>query len=369
MNVRLLRVFRSMTQLELAKAVSASEAAIWQTERGREPSDTLRDALAIVLKVEPEFFYDRIADEFTEADCHFRKGQSSAERIRKRVLAQASLFGHVVSSLRQAWNLKLPTYNVPALTATNAAEIERAAEDCRLHWDLRLDGPIVQMGRVLENAGVMLTRLRDDESAKLDAFSHRGIDGEMSYVVLNPAKESSSRARYDMAHELAHLVFDHKNELSQDARERRADKFAAAFLLPLPVVKREFLMSAGRIRLEHVLELKKRWKVSAQAIVYRAYDLHLIDAVEFRRVYKLMSSKGWIKGEPSEPPAESPELFRKTVQTLWQRKKLGAPRFAADLHWSVGTFEDVTGLRSSAPAETTEPSNVVSLSDRRQARA
>lgn len=365
-NVRLVRVFRDMTQLELANAVSASEAAIWQIERGREPTETLRDALGIVLQVDPQFFYDRVADEFTDADCHFRKGKSAAEKIRKRVLAQASLFGHLVSYLQS--KLKLPQYDVPELDGIAPAEIEAAALACRLRWKLGADRPITNMGRVLENAGVMLTRLRADDAIKLDAFSRRGKNGGMSFVVLNPAKGSASRTRYDMAHELAHFVFDHRNiGLSHEEREKRADRFAAAFLLPEAGARREFRFPRGSVNWDHVFELKERWKVSAQAILYRALDLHLIDAVEFRRAYKYMSARRWIREEPNEPPMESPELFRKAMQTLWQRKKIGADKIASDLHWNMQTFEDVTGLRSIGPVG--ESDNVVSLVERRRLRA
>jgi len=365
-NVRLARVFRDMTQLELAKAVSASEAAIWQLEHGREPDDTLRDALAIVLKVEPQFFYDQIVHEFTESDCFFRKGSGSAERIRKRVLAQATLFGHLVGYLQV--ELKLPGYDVPELEGSTPSEIERAAQACRAHWRLGADRPITHMGRVLENAGVMLTRLRPNDGVKLDAFSRRGHAGAMSFVVLNPAKGSTSRARFDMAHELAHLALDHHTTtLTYEEREKRADRFAAAFLLPEVAARREFRFTRGVINWDHIFQLKARWKVSAQAILYRALDLHLIDAVEFRRAYKTMSARRWVRDEPHEPAQESPELFRKAVQTLWQRKKMGAEQIAADLHWNPQTFEDVTGLRSTVPVADDE--GVISLSLRRRLRA
>lgn len=367
-NVRLLRVFREMTQLELSQEVSVSEAMIWQIERDRQPSESLLEALSLVLGVDTAFFFDVIKDEFDESECHFRKGGSSAERIRKRVLAQASLFGHVASYL--ANRLSLPKYDVPELTAVTAEEIERAAEHCRDHWKLGRDRPITKMGRVLENAGVMLTRLRNDDSVKLDAFSRRGRVGAMSFVVLNPAKRSSSRTRYDMAHELAHLVLDHDIQLPLAEREHRADRFAAAFLLPRAGVRREFHFARGVINWDHIFELKKRWKVSAQAILYRAYDLRLIDVLEFRRAYKTMSARGWVRKEPSEPENESPELFRKAMQTLWQRKKIGAAEVAKDLHWSVATFEDVTGLRSgsSGVGLRENASSVVSLSDHRRLR-
>ena len=109
-NIRLARVFQNMTQLELANAVSASEAANWQVERGREPSETLLQALAIVLKVEPQFFYDTIIDEFTEADCHFRKGHIAAEKVRKRVLAQATMQHRALAFLNMELDVLAPVF-------------------------------------------------------------------------------------------------------------------------------------------------------------------------------------------------------------------------------------------------------------------
>jgi Zn-dependent peptidase ImmA (M78 family) len=202
---------------------------------------------------------------------------------------------------------------------------------------------------------------------KLDAFSRRGQNGGMSFVVLNPAKDSSSRTRFDMAHELGHLVLDHgPTTLPYDEKEKRADRFAAAFLLPQTGFRREFRARHLTADLTHLFALKQRWRVSAQAILYRALDLRIIDAVQFRRAYKIMSARRWVRDEPLEPPMESPELFQKAMQTLWQRKKIGVDRVASDLHWTVQMFEEVTGLRSPGLDES---DNVVSLSERRRLRA
>ena len=60
-TVRLMRVFKELTQKELGSRVSASTATISQIEKGRAPSETLEPALAIVLGVKPEFFADKIS--------------------------------------------------------------------------------------------------------------------------------------------------------------------------------------------------------------------------------------------------------------------------------------------------------------------
>jgi Zn-dependent peptidase ImmA (M78 family)/transcriptional regulator with XRE-family HTH domain len=344
-TLRLIRVFRGLTQKELAEQVSVSEAMIWQVERGKRPSEALLSAIGTVVGVEPAFFFDDLVDEFTEGDCNFRTRIATRERVRKRVLAQGTLFAHLVRAVQR--HLSLPKYNVPELVASTDEQIERAAEHCRSFWKLGTSAPITHMGRVLENAGVMVTRLRKGEPAELDAFSRRGRDGGLSFVVLNPAKGSTSRTRFDMAHELGHLVLHASRSGELAERERQANRFASAFLLPQRAFRREF-WSGGRVDWTRAFELKKRWKTSVQAIVYRAFDLDLIDLLEFRKAYRTMSARGWLKGEPEEPQPEPPELFAKTMHMLWEKKRIGAVELAQEVNWTTRTLEDVTGWRSAS---------------------
>jgi transcriptional regulator with XRE-family HTH domain len=155
-SIRVARVFRGLTQRELAERVAASEATIWQVERGRTPKDSLLDALCVVLGFDREFFFERLVDEFTESDCNFRRS-AAAEKLRKRVLAHGTLFGVVVSHLQTL--VTLPKYRVPSIPATSLEDVEIAAERCRAELGLGARAPIVHMGRVLEHAGVVLTFL------------------------------------------------------------------------------------------------------------------------------------------------------------------------------------------------------------------
>lgn len=356
-NVLLLRQFRGWSQPELAERVQVSQATVHTMERGREPGSEIVDALATAFAVDRRFFYAHVEDVFTESDCNFRKGVQSIERIRHRVLAQGTLFGHLIHHLRSVHRLTFSPYNVPDITATSetsALQVELAAETCREHWSLGFDTPIQYMNRVLETkGGVMLARLRDDETARLDAFSRRGREGGTSFVVLNPAKGSASRTRFDLAHELAHLVLHSRHDPNLDlkTREAQADLFAAAFLLPREAFRGSYWNGRG-VNWHHVYEMKRVWKVSIQAIIYRARHLGLIDAVEFRRAYKKISAEGWLKGEPLEPEPEGPELFRKVMATLFQRRRIGVPEVAQSVGWSVQTFEDVTGLRAAESLHT-----------------
>lgn len=351
-NVRFLRTFRGWTVRELATNVSASPSAISAIERGREPKGDLLEAICIVLGVSERFLQVPIADEFTLENANFRRGHASAEKVRRRVLAQATLFSHVVNEIEK--EVQLPRENVPRFEVTTLDDAERAAESVRLHWGFGLDRPISSVGRALENSGVLLTRLRDDESSALDAFSRSSTFGGRSYVVLNPAKGSASRQRFDMAHELGHLVMHSETRPQLEEREAQADRFASAFLLPRAGFLREFV-PGGRVNWGTVFQMKARWGASAQAIVYRAKSLGLIDAVEARRAFAYFSSKGWRRAEPEEPPAEGPVLFRLAMSKLWETSRVGALELSERLSWTVQTFEDVTGFRST-PRRSAGPS-------------
>ena len=124
--------------------------------------------------------------------------------------------------------------------------------------------------------------------------------------------------------------------------EAAADRFAGAFLLPRGAFSREFRTSP--FSWNHVFKLKKRWKASAAAIIKRAYDLRLIDAVDYRQPFKYMSSRNWRKGgEPHEPEFKGPELLSTALSSLGTKIELTIEQLCRDLHFTPSTFLTVTG--------------------------
>ena len=102
------------------------------------------------------------------------------------------------------------------------------------------DGPIKDLQYLLEQNGILVTGFSIDED-KIDAFSQRiivdNVDVFLIAVVLGSRPEC--RLRFDMAHELGHIVLHPWSEDIESlpkeefkARERQANMFASAFLLP-----------------------------------------------------------------------------------------------------------------------------------------
>ena len=353
LRLRTTRRFLGFSQRDLADRVGVTHPLIGDFERGaKEPKGIMLDALSAVLLTENGFFFEHDEDEFKQDEPNFRRRVAATERLRHRVLAHGTLLSIVVRFLRR--HVLFPEFNFPQIAATSLPDIERVAEQARLHWGLDLDAPISNVGRVLENAGVVLVRADLETATKVDALSRFG---DVSVVVLNTAKGSPSRTLFDTAHEAGHGVMHrgvHRVGLAE--REAEADRFAGAFLLPRAAFAREFL-GAGRSDWEFLLELKRRWRVSLQAMIVRAYQLDLIDAAEYQIRYRYLARRGWRTAEPEEPAPEEPELLQLAVERYVADTGKSVVDLAHEIRWSPALFTAVTGLVAESPQAT----DVVSL--------
>lgn len=336
-RLRLARAFAGLTQAELGGRVAVSHQFVGYLETGhKEPTGILVEALGEACDFEPSFFFGPPLDEFRDEECQFRRRQTTPVSVRTKVLAYGTLFGQLVEVLDDS--LALPAMRVPEARVHGREDIEAAAERCRVEWGLGRDLPIKNMTRALENAGVVVARF-EGAAEKIDAFSRAG---RRSIVVLNTDKGSASRTRFDMAHECGHLVMHGGLVTGDVVREREADHFASAFLLPRSGFLREFPRS-GRVDWSAMFHLKKRWGTSVAALVHRAYDLRLINAIQYQRAFKYLSAQGWRKGEPEEPQPETPELIPLSLQAL-HREGMEPRLLAARLGWTRATFERVSGV-------------------------
>jgi len=337
-RLQVAREFRGLTQRDLAEQVAASPALISLFEAGKKknPSRDLVEAWADVLGFETGFFFLSIDDVFRSQECSFRHRRAAPEKLKTQIRAHATLMGMVVGRLRQLF--KFPDLNIPTFPASTNEQILEAAESTRRHWGLNLDAPINQIARVLEHAGVIIIP-HVVQTTKVDAFSR---SGPLSMIFLNQAISSTSRWIFDIAHECGHLVMHKGIPTGSLETEAAADKFASGLLLPINAFSREF--RSRTFSWEHIFSLKRRWRVSAAAIVRRAYDLGILDAVGYRQAYKYMSWKSWTsQGEPFEPEFEPPSLLADALDGLGNDVDLSVFELCKDLKLPPMTFTDITG--------------------------
>ena len=336
-RLELARTFQGLTLVALGKKVSASAALLSHYENGRrkQPAPHLTSALAATLKVRPGFFYQPIPDIWRERECSFRRRASTSAMLKKRARAHGSMVGLVVDALADV--VRMPQYNVPAIRAQSAQDIEAAATECRERWGLGL-GPIEHIGRVAERNGMILIQ-NLWHSDKVDAFSRHG---RVSIIVINSARESTSRWIFDVAHEIGHFVLHGDMETGSKETEEEANYFASSLLLPRKTFGRE--CAARSFSWQHIFNLKKRWCVSAGAILRRSFDLGLINGAVYRSCYKQMSARGWTKREPHEPVFVGPEWLSSAIDMTQNTGRSVTAICHHTLEISIQLFTDITGI-------------------------
>lgn len=359
-RLRLARLFSGLTLAELGEQISTSRQYIQRIEVGITPAPTEETlaAIAEILHVEKAFFFKPLTEELKEDQGHFRKLQTTPQNVRHRILSYGTMFNMIVTYMDSI--LALPEIDIPSHPANCAEDIESAAENCRKHWKLHLDAPITNMTRTLERAGVVVTTF-EGVSDKVDAFS---LVRGRPVIVRCMDKNSTSRARFDLAHECGHLVMHEGIETGDPDTEAEANRFASAFLLPRGAFFREFPRTA-QIDWKEMFRFKERWGVSVQAIVRRAYDLGLITAVQYRNANVYISRNGWKRAEPCEPLHELPEIIPMAIQALKDHHGMTLGDIAKVLHLDKEILK-VFGIKDKD--EPVQHQNVISFAAHRYQR-
>lgn len=223
---------------------------------------------------------------------------------------------------------KLPKPNIPDCSFDGYTEPDRAARMVREAWGIG-ELSISNLVHLLESNGVKVFSLAEN-CVEVDAFSF-WMD-EKPFVLLN-TMNTPERSRFDAAHELGHLVLHKHSSNNGRLAEQDADRFASAFLMP----ERSILASIPRMpKLDHLILLKKNWKVSLAALVRRTFDVGLSTEWHYRQLSIELNRRGYRTGEPQGMPEREKSLILEKVfstlrtQGIKRTEILEQLRFPAD---------------------------------------
>ncbi|QHY97265.1 Helix-turn-helix protein [Streptomyces sp. S4.7] len=358
-----------LTQGELAQAAGVSQPLISQIQKGiKLVTDDVLVRIAEATGT-PMSFFDVDPSDLPADTLLFRKKASASAKEVSRVEATVREAYRV--SVRLMTDTKVRRTSLPRAEGDiTSDDIEDLAAQTRAALGIGADGVIGHVIRACERAGIPVVPLMlvDSQGQGEDiVVGHSGAScwrgtSEPSMISYFSAG-SGDRQRFTTAHELGHLVLHpaRRNGLDSKRAESEAHRFAGAFLLPRERAAEAF---NGPLMLREFAALKKRWGVSIQALINRAYDLGHIDQTRRESLYKQLGARGWRTSEPVVVHAEQPTLMRAMLG-----RKYGEPPSLLQASEELGLHPVL--MRSLAPDIAIDPAaramdNVISLGDRRR---
>jgi Zn-dependent peptidase ImmA (M78 family)/transcriptional regulator with XRE-family HTH domain len=360
---------RSLTKGQLASLVGVAASTVTKWCKGDQyPEAGTFERLASILNVQEEWLTRLMLKPVSPP--LYRSNASALKAARAKLEARtewvqelALLFDEHVDY--PALNLPVRAFHDPE--QISAADIEAAAEECRKLWQLGRN-PIQDLALAAESAGIIVVREETDISA-IEGLSSWSPLLNRPIVLLSADKANAFRSRFDLAHEIGHLIL-HKHIPRADdpdrykQMEKQAHHFAGALLLPAETFANEVRVPTS---LDNLLILKQRWGASVAAMMMRLHALGLLRDDEKLALFKRRSARWGSKAEPGDDKwtPEAPRLLRRTVELLISSGVLSAEGMPRYLGFSPRDVEKLCGLRENYFAT---PSEVIELATLRAAR-
>jgi Zn-dependent peptidase ImmA (M78 family)/DNA-binding XRE family transcriptional regulator len=296
----------------LADRAGVTAMAISKYERGKStPSSGVLLSLAKALEVPVEYFFRSAKVELREVE--YRKHQKLPKKLQTKiegdVLEQVERFFELMDLLPGG---PISRFQIPDGIQSRIQgydEIEDVAEVVRDKWNLG-SNPISDLTDTLEERGIIVL-----QTAALHENAFDGLAATVNdvLVIVVGLGWPGDRQRFTLAHELGHLILKDRLAPEMD-KERAANRFAGAFLVP----RREVLKEVGESRtwLEpgELCALKKTYGLSMGGWLHRARNLKVLSEAGYKKMYQFFGAHGWVKNEPcDEYPREEPKLFQQLV--------------------------------------------------------
>lgn len=313
------RLLRGLTLAALQDITGISKQSISLYENDEnEPGYERGFKLAQALRVPYEFFLQKDTCETKTSATYFRSLTSASKLSRTSQSLKLEYVAKMYEALLTF--IDFPPLNLPKVKYRGGysiyndsdcramcLELEQIAMQVREYWGLGIE-PIKDLQYVLESNGIIVTGFETNEEG-IDAFSQRTVVAkkDVCFIAVDQGTKPEGRIRFDMAHELAHILIHPWSEdidsISREefkTREFEANVFASAFLLPRESFGKD--AQAYPTDIKFYLWLKSKWKSSMQSMMYRSHQLGYISSNQFQYMMRQVSKNGWRKKEPGDEP-------------------------------------------------------------------
>lgn len=277
-----------LTQIDLSKKTNLTQAAISKLEKNEfELKEENVLNLANELDVTPSFFYLNDIKPDNNFIFFYRKRKLS-KKILKQVESKSKMICLHLKKMHETLGLRTTKFSELS-DSFKGKDPKEAAKHLRQLLNLDVV-PINNLTSIIEDLGITVIEL-DFCGLPIDGY-HVKCNSQMPVIFVNN-KISGDRARFTLAHELGHLLL---HEYLDEDVEDEANTFASEFLIPIETIKPDL----NGLTIKKLIELKKEWKSSMQAILMEAKNTNVIPYNRYNFLWIQMSRLGFRKKEPVE---------------------------------------------------------------------
>lgn len=325
-----------MSLRSLAKKAEISAMAISKYERGLDmPSSGVLLRLAQALDVSIDFLFrpHTVSVQLKMYRKHAALGVKEQEAIQMRIQEWLERCLEVESFFPDERRVVDP----PVRSIQAIEQAEDIALELREDWKLGLD-PIENLTQVLEDQGIKVGLVSGFEHFDSCTFMADGIP-----VIVSKAELPGDRQRFNLGHELGHLILKVEEGLDP---ESACHRFVGALLVPAQAARFELGFRRTTLDMNELYLLKHKYGMSMQAWIYRAKDLGIISENAAAKLFHRFRANGWHRQEPGEAlPGEKPLrmkrlIYRALAEDLISRSKaqelLGEP---LQPHWAAEALQ------------------------------
>jgi Zn-dependent peptidase ImmA (M78 family)/DNA-binding XRE family transcriptional regulator len=326
--IAIARDSRGVLQKDLAYRLGISQGMMSKIENHEALlNDILLKKLAKVLNYKENFFFNK--GEYQSTFLSYRRRRKVSPRILIPIDASINVVRISIDRILRELS------SSPFLSILNQEDIvtpEQAAQEVRRTWGLP-HGPIKNIIWEIEKHGIISIQF-DFNTERVDSrtvFGNNNIP-----IIISNSSLMGDRQRFSIAYELGHIVLHALNpQVARRNFTREANLFASEFLMPTEQIREDLDSDITIVRLG---ELKLKWKVSMQALLYRANDLKIISDNQKRYILSQFNNLGIRRREPKEfdVPVERNKLIYQMFDKYMKSRGINFEDTASEL----GLHED-----------------------------
>jgi Zn-dependent peptidase ImmA (M78 family) len=330
--LKLLRKSKNISQKDLCLELHYPQGNFSKIEQGLlDPPESFVEQIASFFEVDSSFFFQN-EESYSPVNPYHRSRSTLQIGDRDRVEAIANIYRIHLKKLLEAVEIIynfIPVSVSDTMTPIDIAQLTRK--------NLRLPkGPISNMTQLLEDNGIFVITY-DFKTEALDGFTIHGAKDILPIIFFNSVFPGE-RIRMTLAHELGHLIMHQHLQESRNI-EDEAFSFASEFLMPADDIMQDLrYINTIRLNVEVLLRLKRKWKVSMNALLKRAEDLKVLTKNQTKYLWMQMSKSGFRTKEPYPMPIEGPGLLKELIAQYKGVLKYSTQDLAGLLKITIDTY-------------------------------